>query len=89
VERPGVGGSLATLTNYIDVSWPYGVAWNYTSGSPTYYYQGANPAAGTLYTITMLDNSGKGISSATIENPDFLYFQDFGSACGLASSPPC
>jgi hypothetical protein len=89
VERPGVGGGLATLTNYIDVAWSYGVAWNYTSGSPTYYYQGANPPAGTLYNITMLDNSGKGISSATIENTDFLWFQDFGSACGLPSSPPC
>jgi len=89
VERPSVGGGLATLTNYIDSAWSYGVAWNYTSRTPTYYYQGANPSPPTtLYDITMLDNSGHGISSATIENADFLWFQDFGSACGLAS-PPC
>jgi hypothetical protein len=30
-----------------------------------------NPSAATLYQITMLDNSGNGISSATIENRTF------------------
>jgi hypothetical protein len=28
----------------------------------------------------MLDNNGKGISSAAIENLDFSWFRDFGSA---------
>jgi hypothetical protein len=87
VERPKVNGSLATLTNYIDSSWPDGVAWNYTSGSPTNCYEGGSSSAcGTFQEITMLDNSGNGISAATIENVDFLYFQDFGSACGHS---PC
>lgn len=89
VERPGVGGSLATLTNYIDSPWSEGIAWNYAASQPTYYFMGNNPTAGTLEQITMNDNNGNGISAATIENPDFLWFQDFGSACGVAGSPPC
>ena len=94
VERPGVNGGLATLTNYINVPGSYGTAWNNTAKSPTYYWQGGNPAAGTLYDISMLDNSNKGISSAVIENTDFLWFQDYGSACGSVNgsnvgAPPC
>ncbi len=80
VERPGVNGGLATLTNYIDSAWPFGIAWNYTAGTPTYYWEGGTPAAGTLYLITMLDNSNNPISSAAVENIDFLWFTDYGSA---------
>lgn len=80
VERPGISGGLATLTNYVDTAWPYGVAWNYKASSPTYYYEGATPSAGTLELLTMLDNNKNGISSATVENSDFLFFKDFGSA---------
>jgi hypothetical protein len=89
VERPGVfvDGVWVNLTNYIDVSWPEGVAWNYSATKPTYYYMGSNPPTGTLYEFTMIDNSGKVISSATVENADFLYFQDFGSAYGSGSGP--
>jgi hypothetical protein len=87
VERPGVNGSLATLTNYIDVPFNYGIAWNYTSSAPTIYYPGQNPAAGTLYNITMLDDAGNKISTAYIQNSLFLWFQDYGSACGLSTNP--
>jgi hypothetical protein len=80
---------LATLTNYIDAAWSYGVAWNYEATSPTFYFEGQVPAAGTLQELTMLDNSGLGISSATIDHQNFLWFQDFGSACGRAGAPPC
>jgi hypothetical protein len=82
VERPGINNSLATLTNYIDSSWPVGLAWNYTSGTPTYCWEGNSSSSecGTFLDITMLDNSGNGISAANIENDDFLYFQNFGSA---------
>jgi len=82
VERPSVNGSYTTLTNYIDSSWPLGVAWNYANGSPTYCWEGnsSSSACGTFLDITMLDDSGKGISAATIENFDFLYFQNFGSS---------
>jgi len=80
VERPSIGDSLATLTNYIDVPWAYGVAWNYGSSNPTYHYMGKNPAVLTLQTITMVDNNGNAISVPTIENSDFLWLQDTGSA---------
>lgn len=89
VERPGISGGLATLTNYIDSSWPYGIAWNWQASRPTYYWEGQNPAIGTLDVITMLDNNGSGISAATLENSDFLWFQDYGSACGRSGAPPC
>ena len=80
VERPTVGGALANLTNYVATSWPAGYAWNYQDQSPTYYFESANPGTGTINYITMLDNSGSGISSATGENYNFLYFTDYGSA---------
>jgi len=91
VERPGVNGSLATLTNYIDVTLTGGVAWNYGHSPATNYYPFVNPSVGTLELITMLDNNGKGISSATGWNSNTLWFQDFGSACGIAGNTagPC
>jgi len=93
VERPGVNGGLATLTNYVDVAWPYGFAWNWTAKSQTYYYQGRNPAAGTLEVLTMLNNSSKAISYPTLENADFVWDLNEGSSCGRTtgypSAPPC
>jgi hypothetical protein len=62
VERPGVGGGLATLTNYIDVSWPYNVAWNYAASPQHYYYPGVDPSPYTLELIAMLGNGGSAIS---------------------------
>jgi hypothetical protein len=92
VERPGVGGGLATLTNYIDAPLTQGIAWDYSASPQTYYYPNVNPAyPATLYLITMLDNLGHGISSATGWNAETLWFLDFGSACGLGNSAgnPC
>jgi len=81
VERPGVGGSLATLTNYTGSAWPYGLAWNYAAASPTYIWQGNTaPANGTFYQIQMLDNAGAGISWPVIENYNFLWFSNYGSS---------
>ncbi|WP_158304369.1 G1 family glutamic endopeptidase [Beijerinckia indica] len=80
VERPGVGDGLATLTNYINVSWPHGIAWDYAARSPTYYWQGGTPASGSLVVLTMLDNAGQRISSPIIENFNFLYFYNYGSS---------
>jgi hypothetical protein len=82
VERPGVGGGLATLTNYIDVSSPYNVAWSYAASPQHYYYPGFDPNPYTLELITMLDNAGKGISYGSPQNIGFVYFEDFGSANG-------
>jgi hypothetical protein len=87
VERPEIGGQFAPLTNYIDVPWSGGVAWNYASSNPTTYSVGYDPENATLENITMLDNSGNPISAATIENESFLWFQNFGSSCGLNQSP--
>jgi hypothetical protein len=87
VERPGVNGTLATLTNYIQTSWPLGVAWRYNDKAPDYYYEGANPTKGTIQVLTMLDNSSNPISAPIGENTNFLWFLDSGSACGVSSSP--
>ena len=89
VERPGVNGSLATLANYLDSSWPYNVAWNYTAPKPEFFYPG-KPSGGTtsLYNITMLDNANGPISSEVAENSfDFLFFRNFGSSLGTGSEP--
>ena len=89
VESPGVGGGLATLTNYIDVTLVGGIAWDYTASPVTYYYPWSTPSVGTLELITMLDNSNKAISTGYGKTAQTLIFEDYGSACGLASSPPC
>jgi len=50
------------------------------SPNPIYHCMERNPAVLTLQEITMLDNSGNPISVPTIENADFLWLQDTGSA---------
>lgn len=73
VERPGVSGGLATLTNYIsDVFWDcYAYTENYTTYTPG--------SSGALY-LTMLDNSGKPISYPTLLGSTSILLQDEGSA---------
>jgi hypothetical protein len=87
VERPELGTTLTTLTNYIASSWSEGVAWDYAAQTPTSYFMGQNPTLGTLENMTMLDNNGNPISFATIVGNAFLWFQNTGSSCGLTS--PC
>ncbi len=87
VERPGVNGGLATLTNYIDVSWPYNVAWNYAASPQNYYFPGADPSPYTLESIAMLDNAGNQISYGSPQNFGFVYFEDYGSANGGFAAP--
>ncbi len=83
VERPSVGGSVATLTNYIDVSWPYNVAWSYAAATPIYHYPNVAPTAGgTLELIEMVGSGGAGLSYGYPQNSDFLYFMDLGHANG-------
>lgn len=70
-ERPSVGGSLATLTNYIaDPQWS---CYAYTEAGT--YYAGAN---GTP--IVMLDSKGYGISYPTYFNSTSFLMQDENSA---------
>ena len=92
VERPGVGGGLATLTNYIDVTSTSSVAWDYNNTPVTNYFPNVNPAfPATLYFITMTDSAGKGISSATGWTGEAQWFLNFGSSCGLGNTAgnPC
>lgn len=79
VERPGVNGGLATLTNYVEMAFTNNVAWNYTSGKPTNYFPGSAPS-GTVYSITMLDNSNQPISYPVLGGAQDLWFFDEGSA---------
>jgi peptidase A4-like protein len=86
VERPGI--TPLPLANFIAMPWSQGVAWEYASPSPTYQMGGdPNPNPGTLQRITMVDNSGNPISSATVENQSFLWFQNSGSSCGVNQQP--
>ncbi len=73
VERPGVNGSLATLTNYIDdVFWSsYGVTFNYAA---------YNPSSASSYPIVGLDNSGNAESYPTLLGPSAFLMQTEGSA---------
>lgn len=87
VERPTIGSSLATLTNYIAVPWAEGVAWNYAAPNPTTYSMGGTPDVGTLEQITMMDDSNNPISTVTINGGNFLWFQSSGSACGINQQP--
>jgi hypothetical protein len=66
--------------NYVDASWVLGVAWNYQSSTKTYQYIGQASAGLTLDAMTMLDNNGNPISLPYIENSDFLWMKDTGSA---------
>jgi len=89
VEAPTlVGSGITALANYIGSPWISGYSWNYNSASPSYYYQGADPAtgsaAGTLEAITMVDQSSNPISVPTIENYNFLWFKTAGSACAAS-----
>ncbi len=90
VERPSLGPSLARLTNYIDVSWPWNIAWNYRASTPTYHYPGDLSIAApfTLELITMLGNGGYAISYGSPQNLGFLYFEDTAGAHGTELIAP-
>jgi Peptidase A4 family len=73
VERPTVGGSYATLTNYITDYFAecYAYTENYTLYTPG--------SVGAL-SLTMLDNNGYGISYPTLLGSTGIWFNDEGSA---------
>jgi Peptidase A4 family len=73
VERPGVGGSLATLTNYI--SDYFSDTW-----ASNFNYNYVDPASAGSFPVTMLDNSGYGISYPTLLGGSAIWMQDEGSA---------
>lgn len=70
VERPGVGGGLATLTNYVNVPWYYAQVDVPNKNGTTTEYSPGQGHAGTIYSITMNDNNGNGISDAFTSGND-------------------
>ena len=77
VERPGVNGGLATLTNYV-TDWM-----SYTYAEPVKGRAVTPTTAGrtaTAYSVTMTDNSGNGISYPNSLGPTGIQFYDEGSA---------
>jgi hypothetical protein len=82
VERPGIGGSLAALTNY--VACPFDAC--YAAGSVNggthnrFYYPGINLAGTTVYAISMLDDAGSVISIPSLVGSADIWFRDNGSA---------
>jgi hypothetical protein len=72
-ERPGVNGSLATLTNYTaDVYWDAN-AYSWAKGHFV-------PGGSNAFPVTMLDNNGKPISFPTKFTSSAFLMQDEGSA---------
>lgn len=75
VERPTVGGALATLTNYVACPFDF----TYGSNSSTTYYPGMTNFSGTIYDLTMVNNNSP-ISYCYLMGPATLWFMDAGSA---------
>lgn len=73
VERPEIGGALATLTNYISDYFSDGYA--YTENGTEYI-----PGSASALQLTMLDNSGNPISYPSLLGTTAVWFQDEGSA---------
>ena len=73
VERPSIGGGLATLTNYIYDYFSSGDAMTFGG---TYY----PPSSGGAIQVTMVDGSGNPISYPTVLGTYGILLQDEGSA---------
>lgn len=69
VERPGVNGGLATLTNYTSVEWEAAVL---TAGGHDYSPNLATPS-GQIYSLTMLDDSDAPISTGATSARNLIY----------------
>jgi hypothetical protein len=81
-ERPYTGehaSGFAYLTNYVTVPWWQSYAYNYTSGTPTFYYPGSAPT-GTVYSVYAVDDHGGLISYPYSTGIDSIFFYDYGSA---------
>jgi hypothetical protein len=73
VERPSVGGHLATLANYISDYFSDAYAYNFG-------YSGADPGSAGSFPVTMLDNNSYDISYPTPLGVNAIWMQDEGSA---------
>lgn len=83
VERPGVGGGLSTLSNYIEDFFEDAYAYDFSNH---YSYPGAPYSGLSSVPVTMVDNSGYGISYPSLLGTSGIYFYDANSARN-ASSP--
>ena len=82
VERPGVNGGLAILTNYVACPFDSCVALG-SLGGHTYnvaYFPGVHAHKTTIFSVSMTDNSGGVISIPSLVGPFDLWFRDTGSA---------
>jgi hypothetical protein len=73
VERPSIGGSLATLTNYISDYFSDAYAYNFG-------YSAVDPGSAGSFPVTLLDNSSHPISYPTPLGVNAIWMQDEGSA---------
>jgi hypothetical protein len=82
VERPLVGGVLATLTNYIACPFDdcYALASLNGGSYNVAYYPGLTKAGLTVYSISMHDNANNIISVPKLVGPTDIWFRDSGSA---------
>ena len=77
VERPTVGGSLATLTNYIQDFFEdaYAYDFSYHQSSPSAPYSGVSSIP-----VTMVDSNNNGLSYPALLGPSSILFNDEGAA---------
>jgi hypothetical protein len=86
VERPSLGGSLATLTNYVACPFDACYAFGSVGGGILNkdYYPGMDTAVlasnTTIYELSMLDNSSAVISVPSLVGLADIWFRDTGSA---------
>lgn len=87
LERPTRDKVREKLANYSAASMPFGVAWNYQSATPAYYYPGAprqplegEPPPPPLHLLRMTDDNRRVISTPYVENDHFLFFLNSGSS---------
>ena len=73
VERPGINGSLATLSNYISDYFSDAYAYNFG-------YSAVDPGSAGSFPVTMLDNSGNAISYPTLLGGNAIWVQNEGSS---------
>jgi len=73
VERPTIGGSYATLANYISDYFSDAYAYNFA-------YSAVDPGSAGSFPVTMLDNSSNPISYPTPLGVNAIWMQDEGLA---------
>lgn len=79
VERPGLSSGYSTLANYVACPWDTCVAVGSVGGqyNTAYFPATTNP---TVFSLTMLDDAGNGISQANLQGTWDLWFRNFGSS---------